>query len=398
MFWGRIPRMILIELSKVFLLSLIALTGLILLCGIIAEAMKSGLGPVQVLTAVPLLLPSLLPYTVPTTSLFATCMAYGRLSADNEILAIKAAGIHIRHVLGPAVLLGVLASGATFFLSLDIIPYTHFFLRSHIVGDADELLYNMLRRDGCIKHPRLKYEIHVKSIQGRTLHEVIFKRHGPSGKGFDIIACAKEARLSVNLEEKHVLVEMRNCQIVDGSVRGVLENRIFPLEIPADWSGSLTKVRSTDMTWSELQFFEIKFQEEQLQMDREIEAQQARIERGRGGPQVREHVSHLINERRLRESYVQSIRVERHLRVALALGCLCFTLIGCPVGIWLSKNDYLSSFVSCFLPIVTVYYPLLFCMINMARANRIDSWLGIHLANVLLLLAGASLFHRLARQ
>src|SRR6266446_5164223 len=109
-FWGRIHRMILFDLFKVFALALVALTGLILMAGVIAEAMKSGLGPAQVLVAIPLLLPSMLPYTVPATTLFATCIVYGRLSADNEILALKAAGVHILHVIWPALFLGAFAS------------------------------------------------------------------------------------------------------------------------------------------------------------------------------------------------------------------------------------------------------------------------------------------------
>ena len=45
------------------------------------------------LTVIPLLIPNTLPYTLPTTTLFATCVIYGRLAHDNEILAVKAAGI-----------------------------------------------------------------------------------------------------------------------------------------------------------------------------------------------------------------------------------------------------------------------------------------------------------------
>src|SRR5476651_2048798 len=123
--------MILIELVKIFFLALIALTGIILLAGIISEAMKNGFGPAQILACIPLLLPSLLPYTVPTTTLFATCIVYGRLSADNEILALKAAGAHIVHVIWPAVLLGVVTGAATMIFYLNVIPYTGYLLRSH---------------------------------------------------------------------------------------------------------------------------------------------------------------------------------------------------------------------------------------------------------------------------
>src|SRR5689334_19665157 len=108
--------MILFELLKTFSVSLIVLTGLILLAGVISEAMKSGLGPLQILSIIPLLTPSMLPYTVPATTLFATCTVYGRLSADNEILALKAAGVHIGRVLFPGVLLGLFASAGTLLL------------------------------------------------------------------------------------------------------------------------------------------------------------------------------------------------------------------------------------------------------------------------------------------
>src|SRR5437588_6654172 len=121
--------MVLWELTKVFVMSLIGITGILLMAGIVAEASQQGLSPAQILAAVPLLVPSFLPYTIPATTLFATCVVYGRLAADNEILAIKAAGIHLRKVIGPAVLLGLIMSGLTMGLYYYIIPYTHYLLR-----------------------------------------------------------------------------------------------------------------------------------------------------------------------------------------------------------------------------------------------------------------------------
>src|SRR5262249_765085 len=113
-------------------MAFVALTGLLLLAGVIAEATRNGLGPAQILAAIPLLIPRTAPSTLPTTTLFATCMIYGRLAADNEILAMRAAGIHIRHAVWPALFLGVLTSIITFVLFLDLIPYTHYILRSQM--------------------------------------------------------------------------------------------------------------------------------------------------------------------------------------------------------------------------------------------------------------------------
>lgn len=105
MFLGIVHRMIFIELARVFLLALVGLTAILLMGGIFAEATQRGLTPNQIMAVIPLLIPNTLPYTLPTTTLFATCVVYGRLAHDNEILAIKSAGINLLHVVGPAMLL-----------------------------------------------------------------------------------------------------------------------------------------------------------------------------------------------------------------------------------------------------------------------------------------------------
>ena len=53
---------------------------MLLMAGIVAEASQRGLTPLQILAAIPLLIPSTLPYTLPATTLFATCVVYGRLA------------------------------------------------------------------------------------------------------------------------------------------------------------------------------------------------------------------------------------------------------------------------------------------------------------------------------
>src|SRR5207302_7691448 len=127
-FWSILHRTILWELFRVFLLSLLGITGMLLMAGIVAEASQHGLSPLQILAAIPLLVPSTLPYTLPATTLFATCVVYGRLAADNEILAIKAAGVNVLKVVTPGVFLGLVMSCSTMALYYHVIPYTHFLM------------------------------------------------------------------------------------------------------------------------------------------------------------------------------------------------------------------------------------------------------------------------------
>lgn len=398
-FWSMIHRMILWELLKIFFLALIGLTGLILIAGIISEAMKNGFGPSQIMMIIPLLLPSLLPYTVPTTTLFATCIVYGRLSADNEILALKAAGVHIKHIVWPAAFLGLVTSAVTMFCFIDIIPLTGCALRNNVIGDIEELLYTMLRKDGFIKHPNINVEIHVKSIQGRKLQDVIFKRKSADGNGFDVVAIAKEAELRVDLAHKLILVDMRHAQVMQGGSGGVIVSKIWEVELPKEFLGNKNKIRGMDMTWSELFEYEEKAQRQKEAHGVELEMIKTEIRlRGKEKPGEKERMESLVVERRFQDQRISLIHAEWHWRPALSLGCLCFALVGCPVGIWFSKSDYLSAFVTCFLPIVILYYPTMLCMYNLARDGKIPPMMAVYNGDLLMLVAGGVLFWRLARR
>ena len=397
MFWGTIHRMILIDLLKIFILALIGLTGIILLVGIISEATKNGFGPAQILACIPLLLPSLLPYTVPTTTLFATCIVYGRLSADNEILALKAAGIHIVHIVWPAFFLGLVASVVTMFCYVDVIPYTGSMMRNQLIGDVEELLYTVLRNDSCIINPKMNWEIHVKNIQGRKLQDVIFKRRAANGNGFDTIAVAKEAELLVDLAHNQILVDMQQCQVLQGENVGYAAAKIWPVEMPADFMGSGAKHRPMDMTWIELLEYEARTLRDIQQVNEKIDILQAQNLNKKPNSAEDDALRSLTDERVFRQKIIFTIHAEWCMRPALSFGCLCFALVGCPIGIWFSKSDYLSAFITCFLPIVIIYYPLMFCMFDLARAGKIPPWAGVFNADAALLLTGGFLFWRLAK-
>ena len=85
------------------------------------------------------------------------------------------------------------------------------------------------------------------------------------------------------------------------------------------------------------------------------------------------------------------------MRPALAFGCLGFVLIGCPVGIWFSRSDYLSAFITCFLPIVFLYYPLMLCGTNYAKEGKFILAADIWAADALVALVGVILFSKLLR-
>jgi lipopolysaccharide export system permease protein len=106
--------------------------------------------------------------------------------------------------------------------------------------------------------------------------------------------------------------------------------------------------------------------------------------------QVEEHAKFQRGE-------IRAMDGELQMRPALAFGCLCFVLVGCPVGIWFSRSDYLSAFITCFLPIVFLYYPLMLCGTNLAKDGKLSPVVAIWFADVLLLTISLVLFKRLMK-
>jgi lipopolysaccharide export system permease protein len=390
-------RMIMWELCKVFVLSLVGITGILLMAGIIAEASQQGLGPTQILAAIPLLIPSTLPYTIPATTLFATCVVYGRLAADNEILAIKSAGVNILTVVKPGLILGVAMSGVTTGLYYETIPYTHHLLRAMVFTDAEELLYSLLRKHGMVNHATLNYAMFVRGVQGKKLLNPVFKHKDKDGK-IDIVASAREAELQVNASKTppQLILHMRFgvASGEDGS-RAYFEDRYFEVDLERIDPGKQRRAR--DMTWPEMVEERHHLEEKRDKKAAEVAATQELAQAQGSPPHLVQHLQNLSNEQQRFEQQILLLDVEMLMRPALSVGCLCFILVGCPIGIWFSRSDYLSSFITCFLPIVFVYYPLLLCGTNMAKEGRINPVPLVWSADAVVAAMGVVLFRKLLK-
>ena len=84
---------------------------------------------------------------------------------------------------------------------------------------------------------------------------------------------------------------------------------------------------------------------------------------------------------------VEELETEKHLRRSLAIGTLLFIWLGAPVGIWLARRDFLSSFIVCFLPIIVAYYPLTLAGVNLAKEGTTPVWI-VYAGDAVLLVIG----------
>lgn len=100
-------RHIVAELLRVQLLTTSVLVAVIAFGAAIRPIMQNLLGAEEVLQFVSLASIPMLQYALPFAGAFAGTIVYARLAADNEVLAMSAAGLSYRRVLLPAATLGV---------------------------------------------------------------------------------------------------------------------------------------------------------------------------------------------------------------------------------------------------------------------------------------------------
>jgi lipopolysaccharide export system permease protein len=306
-------------------------------------------------------------------------------------------------------LLGVIAAVSTAALYHTAIPLSQQMLYQQLLENPEELLYNMLRRDRCIRHPGMGYVMYVRDVQGKRLIDVVIKKRAKvkSGKqeayfGYDVVARAREARLRVDQADGKLYVDPDRFVIYDKNTAGAsASNGPFPMELPEGLNGKDSKTRISAMLWDELPA--------KIQAAREDTA--AAEKRRTDNYEAAMNISNLdlrqlsLDQDRHFKMQVdffrrtqRNLEAEYYLRPALSFGCLLFALVGCPVGIWANRADYLSTFVICFLPVMFVYYPLLLAGSGMGKDGKIPLMLGCWLANIAFAIIAVVLNVRLLRR
>jgi len=80
-----------------------------------------------------LMIPYLLTYTLPIAALTAVLLSLGRLSSDNEIVAIRASGINLFSLILPLLIVGLILSLILIIFNDRIIPYAHYESRKTVI-------------------------------------------------------------------------------------------------------------------------------------------------------------------------------------------------------------------------------------------------------------------------
>jgi lipopolysaccharide export system permease protein len=208
-----------------------------------------------------------------------------------------------------------------------------------------------------------------------------------------------EAELRVDLRNGQVLVRMLNGEFYsEGSTARLhFDDNTWPVPLPPSPFGASGPPKPRDMSWQEMLQRRREILAFEDSMTAEIELAMSRLLLSNAAPDLPKHVNNLKVMKHQVHQELNSLDTELYMRPALSLGCLCFVLVGCPVGIWFSRSDYLSAFSTCFLPIVFLYYPMLLCGINLAKDGKLHAAVGVWAANVVMAGIAVLLFRRLLK-
>jgi lipopolysaccharide export system permease protein len=387
---GILQRYVAGEVLRAFLLALLTITTVIVLFMVMIEAAKMGLTPREILNLVPYVIPGSLPYTIPVSLLFTVTVVYGRLASDNEVIAVKTAGLSAWTVLRPSVVLGFGLSVLMLYLSWAPIPRANNLAKRMVFKNMEEMFYKFLKRDREFNNPRWPFLIKVRDVEGKVMLDPTFKQRGRDPKNptqFGMIVQAQRATLHFDTEHSTARVYLDRAEVQrigpqDDVV--IVNDKYLDIPIPND-NRLLLEKRIQERTTSEMVEEQAKFRWLMAQ-ERKRQAMAAalwigsgRINRVSWDQVQRSFLDYGTWDMRWKE-----FETEKHLRIAMSCGSFFFVMLGAPVGILFARRDFLSAFISCFVPIIILYYPLTLLGVNLSKEGLLNVTLALWSGNAVL--------------
>ena len=390
-----ISRYVFSELLQVFLVALSALTLFMLVFGLLKEAQQQGLGMMQIAALVPYVLPEAMRFAVPGTMLFAVASVFGRMSATNEITALKAAGISPMAAMWPAVGLAVAVSFVSVWLNDVAVSWGRDGVRRVIVSSVEEIIYGRLRQHRSYSAPEIS--INVKNVEGKNLIRPTLSYQPQTGD--PVTVSAESATMHADAAKGVLTIICRNGTLHVGDVKAVFPDEL-KREIPLD---TVSRKGATSTSPSEIAMADFpKARVDQLAKIDQFEQVAAGkialgIITGRMEQTLPASVEPDLQQATWARSRLTRIIMEPWRRWANGFSCLCFVLVGAPMAIRMRNSDFLTSFFLCFLPILLVYYPVVMLGVSRVKSGSLPPpavWMG----NVLVALWGLWLLRSVIRR
>ena len=324
---------------------------------------NKGVSLLAILQMFSLLVPTLLSYTVPMAILTGTLLAFGKLSSDREILAMKASGIGFLSIASPVLLVGFLISLALVPINTHVVPWSHYATRQLLLDVGIRNPTAFLEAGTFIKEFK-PYILFIYQVEGNRLSKI--RIYEPAeGRPTRTIVAERGEFIPIPKERRVLL------KLYDGA-----GDEPDPKD-PRKYNKLLFRTYTINLTLAE---------------GRDPSAL-PRKPKDMNLPQLRQEMA------RLAEQGIDPspLRVELHRRIAMAFCPFVFVLTALPLGITTRRAQRSIGFgvsVVLFLG----YY--LFLVLGQALAEKgvIPIALGIWIGNLVFLALGCLLLWRTCRQ
>ena len=390
-----LTRYVLSELLQVFLLTLAGLTAFIFIAMAGKEAVDKGLGIGPLLRMTPYLLPQAMQFAVPGTMLLATTSVFGRMAANNEVVALKSMGITPWKLAWPTFVLATLVSFGAVFLNDLAVSWGRSGVERVFVESIEEVVYGQLRVHHSFTHEKLNITVH--HVEGRRLiHPMVTGFFGDSDAPYS--GTARWAELESRPETDQLVIRLHELEVDKTNSLGFVGSGTEELEFDLSQLFGGDRAQSPSNTALRQIAAARGRQQQRLAEQRDEMAAQAALALMTGEleqltaaawkpyDQATAGVNRTLNR----------LGTEPYRRWSTGFSCLGFVLLGVPVAIILRKGEFLASFFMCFAPILILYYPLLIVSLDQTKQGTLPPpalWIG----NLVLALAGLGFMRRVVR-
>ncbi len=317
----------------------------------------------EVLVILGLSLPHIVVLTLPMALLFGILIAIGRLSSDSEIVAMRAVGISTNIIYRPVLLF----SGFFFILNLLLINVLTPLGNEALVRKTREIASSAIQAQ---IQPRVFYDeiedlvVYVDDVDPAT----------NDWKGVFLSSQTDPGRQDIVLADTGEIERTENGELWL-QLRNAVNHQYNPSD-PDSYHVSQQKVQEISL-----------MQEEPLVVTSDSKSYSEMTI-----PELRE----VSRRQDLLPMDRRAIRAEIHKKIAIPFACIAFGIVALPLGIT-NRRGGRSSGVSVSIGIILLYYIVLSNGEDLARSGTLPPWLGIWLANIILVIGGILLLRRANR-
>jgi lipopolysaccharide export system permease protein len=313
-----------------------------------------------------LVLPFSLTFTIPWGFLTALLLVFGRMSADNELLTLRASGVSMVRLCMPVFLLALVLSGICFWLNIDAAPRAKQKMASTISDLAKSDPLALFTPDEVIDQDPDRL-IYIGGKEGDKLTNImIFEVDGESLPAGMIMA--KEGRLSLDPQNDGLVFHLYHARFEN-------RDKMDPSDVSKIREGMVMAEGAYRMSLDKL--FEAARRGRPLSSYTLPELEKFLAE-GAGGDTLK-------------------ATVEYHRRFSVALASVAFVLVAVPLGITAHRKETSVGF-GISLVLAFAYYVFILQAQVFGRNPAAHPVLLMWIPNVLFGIIGSILFIRLARR